>query len=355
MAIRHDPALGCEVAELRHEGLTLRVAALLADRYEVHGVLAAGGFGVIYQARDRRLFGKRVLVKANRYEPYLFRQENDQGVRRRVAEQRLRLDLERRLLLHGQLRRIAGVPLLLDWVIGPSPQLYGPHRGEAGASFTLEPELWQQEPHLVLQLLAGRTLEAACADVHFRANLLGNCKQLILQVGRVLADFHAELLHRGHRLAFVYQDLKPGNVILTPEGRFVLIDFGSFAVRDGTHLVEFNLRVSTPPYRAPELDRPLSSEEAITPAADVFSLGATVLHMLRGGMPQDAATGAGDYRLAGLELAPAWQSWLERALKPEVRQRFATMEEAIRAAHELPTPPVLRGQAGPSVTAAEEP
>jgi len=327
---------------LSYKGEKLQVPARFGDRYRADYVLAAGGFGVALVARDERIFDRRVLVKISRYDSSLFRHPRDAALARRVNEQRDRLRFERGMLLAAAERGVAGVPTIVDWLTFDSPQLRGPHTAADGSTFETSDRLWRDEPCLVMSFVDGDPLHEACLDEHFRRSQFGNTKQLILQVGSVLEAMHAQAEHRGHRLSFVYQDLKPENAIFTRERQFVLIDFGSFAVCGvgpaGEPVVyDQNLLVSTPPYQAPEMTSGLPNEEKVTPAADVFSLAATVLHLLRGSAPIDPNTGEADLSLSGLDLPDRWSTWLTRALQPDPAKRFRNMAEALDKARRLPT------------------
>ena len=72
-----DRVLNRQVREFTHQGRTFRFPALLADRFEPIEVLACGGFGVLLTARDRRIFQRRVLIKAGLLEPRVLARPND--------------------------------------------------------------------------------------------------------------------------------------------------------------------------------------------------------------------------------------------------------------------------------------
>lgn len=94
-------------------------------------------------------------------------------------------------------------------------------------------------------------------------------------LARALAAVHAaRVLHR---------DLKPGNVLLTPEGPR-LIDFGIARAFEATALTATGMLVGTPGFLAPEQ---IEGSRAVVPASDVFSLGALLCHAVTGRGPFD--------------------------------------------------------------------
>jgi hypothetical protein len=90
-------------------------------------------------------------------------------------------------------------------------------------------------------------------------------------------------LAEAHRAGIVHRDIKPANILFDDQGRPCLADFGVALSRDQTHgLTVAGMVVGTPGFMAPEQAR----GEPVSPATDVFSLGATLLY---------AATGEGPY------------------------------------------------------------
>lgn len=340
---KNDPVLRRDVLEVRHEEGFYRLPAVLGERFLLTGLLSMGGFGVIFTAEDRWLYDKKVLVKANRYPKKLFRVPNNKAVVKEIENMRSRLDQERKMLLEAMRRGVSGTPVLLEEIFDMGLDLYGPHQDEQGRSHVCEQrdeagrELWRHEPYLVLGFVDGTPLKSALLEYNFRKNLLGNAKQVILQIGRILKSFHKERAFKGHGLRFVYQDLKPDNIIFTREKLLVLIDFGSFAVNvDGATMPQF-ARTGTPGYQPPEFVDPNFPSSRIDSRADVFSLGATVFHVLTGEPPPANARGEAVIAYEKLGRIPTpWRDWVKRATEPDRDRRFDNMHEAIEASHPLP-------------------
>ncbi|MCS0639668.1 serine/threonine-protein kinase [Streptomyces sp. LP05-1] len=94
----------------------------------------------------------------------------------------------------------------------------------------------------------------------------------------------AEALRDIHRAGVVHRDLKPGNVLLAPDGPKV-IDFGISRPSDSDLRTETGKLIGTPPFMAPEqFQRP----REVGPAADVFAMGAVLVHAATGRGPFDS-------------------------------------------------------------------
>lgn len=343
LKIKKDPGLSREVGEAPVKGDVYRTVAFLNNRYRLDGILSMGGFGVIYTGCDTRLFNKKILVKANRYPRNLFKVQRNKAVLTQADKLRGRLAFERKMLLQAANRGIGGTPVLLDVIEDLGLDLRGPHTDQDGQThyWTQKDEegreLWTREPFLVLSFVSGRPLGDMVKDAQFRNNLLGNAKQVILQIGRILAGFHREESVDGAKIGFVYQDLKPDNIMLTREKNFVLIDFGGFAVRaDGKTLIRF-AKTGTPGYQPPEFCDYGFPPEDVDSRADVFSLGATVHHLLSGEAPKTDAGGRAVFDRSKLTPFPVeWPQWIDRATAAKPKDRFLNMQEALNNAHKLP-------------------
>ncbi|MEU9013770.1 serine/threonine-protein kinase [Streptomyces sp. NPDC048479] len=94
----------------------------------------------------------------------------------------------------------------------------------------------------------------------------------------------AEALRDIHRAGVVHRDLKPSNVLLAPDGPKV-IDFGISRPADSDLRTETGKLIGTPPFMAPEqFQRP----REVGPPADVFAMGAVLVHAATGRGPFDS-------------------------------------------------------------------
>ncbi len=218
-ALLEELALAPEV----RPGSGIGPGTVIGARFEVLRELGRGGFGVVFEARDREL-GRLVAVKVVR-------------PRRGVDPGMLRAEAEAAAALHH-------------------PNIVTVHDlGSAGG------EGW-----LVLELLRGETLE----DRLRRGALPGpEALRVASEVARGLAHaHHAGVLHR---------DLKPSNVFLCDDGAVKILDFGLSRVFGSGSGPEGG----TPAYMAPEQWR----REAEDERTDVFALGVMLHEMLTGSRP----------------------------------------------------------------------
>ncbi|WP_030174295.1 serine/threonine-protein kinase [Streptomyces sp. NRRL S-813] len=126
-------------------------------------------------------------------------------------------------------------------------------------------------PWVATGYAAGPSLAAAVADV---GPLPAHCV-------RGLVAGLAEALAAVHELGLVHRDVKPSNVLLTLDGP-LLIDFGIARAMAGTaSLTSSGVSIGSPGYMAPEQ----ILGKGVTGAADVFSLGAVLVHAATGEPP----------------------------------------------------------------------
>ncbi|HEX6425990.1 MAG TPA: serine/threonine-protein kinase [Acidimicrobiales bacterium] len=130
----------------------------------------------------------------------------------------------------------------------------------------------------------------------------------------------AGALASAHRAGVVHRDIKPANVLFDDRGEPCLADFGVALSRDQTHgLTMAGMVVGTPAFMAPEQAR----GEAVSPATDVFSLGATLLFAATGGGPY----GQGDPGLLMVRAASGRVERVPRSLPRSLRSLLRAMLE----------------------------
>ena len=98
-------------------------------------------------------------------------------------------------------------------------------------------------------------------------------QELVAQWGIILSD----VLGYMHRHGMIYRDMKPANIMLTPEGKIYLIDFGAVKRMDAVE-TRATRAIGTAGYAPPEqcmLDGPGADERS-----DIYSLGVTLFHLL---------------------------------------------------------------------------
>ena len=107
-------------------------------------------------------------------------------------------------------------------------------------------------------------------------------------LGRVVSilDQAAGALGAAHQLGIVHRDVKPGNLMITPDGRVKVTDFGIARAIDSADITEVGQVIGTARYMSPEQAR----GEAATPASDVYALAVIGYEMLSGRTPFDGET-----------------------------------------------------------------
>ncbi len=144
---------------------------------------------------------------------------------------------------------------------------------------------------VVMQLVDGKSLRQLL-DVQTRLS-----PELTIHIGMCVAA----ALDAAHHAGFVHRDVKPGNILVTPDGRVLLTDFGIAKGLDptGEDLTSDNVMMGTAKYLSPEQVR----GRRLDGRADLYSLGLVLYECLAGRVPFLGETDA-DTALARLQRDP---------------------------------------------------
>jgi len=212
---------------------------VVAGRYLLLGELGRGGMGVVWRAQDQ-VIGRQVAVKELRLP--------DAESAAVFSERALR-----EVRTGGRLNDPA-VVTVYDVVT------------DGGTTF------------IVMELVEAPSL----ADLVRQRGPMP-AAQAALMGERVLAALQA-----AHAAGIVHRDVKPANILVAPDGRVKLTDFGIAHAVDDPRLTTSGMIVGSPAFMAPER---VEGREAM-PASDLWSLGATLFFAVEGSIPFERATTA---------------------------------------------------------------
>jgi len=204
---------------------------ILGSRYELVSRIAIGGMGEVWKANDS-VIGRTVAIKILKDE-YM----GDPGFRERFrAEAR-----------HAALVNHEGIANVFD---------FGEEEGSA---------------YLVMELVPGQALSSILE------------REKILPATKVLGFVAqtAAALHAAHQAGLVHRDIKPGNLLVTPDGTIKITDFGIARLADQVPLTATGQVMGTVQYLAPEQ----ASGKPASPATDIYALGIVAYEALAGKRP----------------------------------------------------------------------
>ena len=216
--------------------LTYRAGQVLGARYSLVSPIASGGMGEVWAATDD-ILGRDVAVK-------LIRASSDDGYRDRFRDE----------ARHSAALHHPNIAAVFD---------YGDNH---------------EAPYLVMELVPGQPLSALIETT--------GGDGLEPDVVRSIAGQAALALAAAHESGVVHRDVKPANIIVTPDGQAKLTDFGIARPANGKGHTLTGEVLGTPEYLSPEQ----ALGETATEASDLYALGVIAHEMLTGSKPFDAGT-----------------------------------------------------------------
>ena len=236
-------------------------------RYEILGELGRGAMGVVYKARDPQI-DRIVALKT----VPLRGQEPE-------AETEYRMRFLNEAKAAGRLHH-PGIVAVFD--VGEEPE--------------------HNDPYIVLEYVPGEALN----------RMLAREKKISLAKALQFTAEIAEALDYAHAQGVIHRDIKPGNILITPDGHPKIADFG-IAKLNLAHFTLPGKVLGTPAYMAPEQ----LAGAGVDGRSDLFSLGVILYAMVTGHSPfqGDSATTV-CFKVANREPVPA--SALDLNLPPEL-------------------------------------
>jgi serine/threonine-protein kinase len=223
--------------------MTGRTDLMLGNRYRLAERIAGGGMGEVWRAEDTVL-GRDVAVKI---------------LRREYADDPTFLARFRAEARHTAGLAHQGIAAVYDF-------------GEGGADADAGPT----SPYLVMELVPGQPL----------STLVSRDGRLTPQRTLDIVGQAANALQAAHDAGVIHRDIKPGNILVTPDGVVKITDFGISRATNSVPLTQTGAIMGTAYYISPEQ----ASGQSVTPASDIYSLGIVAYECLTGRRPFDGDT-----------------------------------------------------------------
>ncbi|MEO6889908.1 MAG: protein kinase, partial [Ktedonobacteraceae bacterium] len=274
----------------RNASGSLAADHMLQQRYRILSQVGRGGFGSVYRAADTQLGGRLVAIK-----------EMSQGGLNPHEVTEATNAFKNEAILLASLKH---------------------HNLPSIHEYFSEDGRW----YLVMDFIEGQTLEDYLRGIADQRLPFGEVLDSGIQLCNVLDYLHTR------QPPVIFRDLKPANVMRTPDGQLYLIDFGI-----ARHFKPGQARDTTAfgsaGYAAPEQ----YGKAQTTPRADIYSLGATLYQSLTGHDPADTPFQFEPPRTYVETVHPTFDALIMRMLAMDVSKRPVSMAEIKRELQQIAT------------------
>ena len=209
---------------------------VLGDRYVLTRPIAVGGMGAVWEATDQLLF-RTVAVK--------------------ILKDELRTTPAFIVRFRAEARHAAGL-------------------SHPGIATVYDYGETNDVAYLVMELVPGQTL----------SELLVEQPDLPTQTKLSILSQAAQALHAAHLAGVIHRDIKPGNLMVGPDGTVKVTDFGIARAIGAASLTDAGQVMGTAHYMSPEQ----ATGDQATPASDIYSLGVIAYELFAGRRPFEADT-----------------------------------------------------------------
>ena len=214
----------------------MQIGQIIKERYEITQLLGEGGMSYVYKATDKQL-QRTVAIKT--LKPNYVEQEKFVERFKREAQTAANLN-------HPNIVQI------FDWGIG-------------------------DEPFFVMEYIEGNTL----------TSIIANKKTISMNDILFIGAQVSSGLQAAHSKGLVHRDIKPGNIMITPQGKVKVTDFGIVSLQnEESDITKTGSILGTASYISPEQaqGKPVSKE------SDLYSLGTVLYELITGRPPFDGDT-----------------------------------------------------------------
>ena len=209
----------------------MKIGQIVKERYEILEILGEGGMAFVYKARDTQL-ERFVAIKT--LKPTYVNQETFVDRFKREAKTAANLN-------HPNIVQI------FDWGI-------------------------EDEPYFVMEYIEGNTLTSIIAK-----NRTISLSDILFIGAQVSSGLHA-----AHQKGLVHRDIKPGNIMITPDGKVKVTDFGIVSLQnEESDITKTGSILGTASYISPEQ----AQGKSVSIESDLYSLGTVLYELITGKAP----------------------------------------------------------------------